>query len=88
MSGLIWIQTVCQSYQQIALVGNELKGLKREAEFTHCLQITFANSLFVRPDLDPNCLLKLSADSISNNELKGLKREVELTHCLLSVICC
>ena len=31
------LQTVCKSYQQPALVGNELKGLKREVELTHCL---------------------------------------------------
>ena len=29
LSGLIWIQTVCKRYQQMTLVGNELKGLKR-----------------------------------------------------------
>ena len=33
---------------------------------TEChLLITFANSLKVKPDLDPNCLKKLSADCIS-----------------------
>ena len=28
LSGLIWIQTVCKSYQQMTLVGKELKDIE------------------------------------------------------------
>ena len=32
LSGLIWVQTVCKSYQRTTLLGNELKGLTLKME--------------------------------------------------------
>ena len=77
LSGLIWAQTVCISYQQTLLIA--------PAKFFifFCRLLIFSKNYFrnyirvsnrlvpdqapyfVGPDLSPNCLLKLSADDTS-----------------------
>ena len=37
LSGLIWVQTVCKGYQQMTLVGKELR--KKERHLSYCIPI-------------------------------------------------
>ena len=55
MSVLIWIQTVCKGYQQKTQV-NEALTIFMLGKFAR---------FFVGPDLDPNCLQRLSTEDTS-----------------------
>ena len=71
LSGLIWAKTVSKVYQQRTLVGTfSFKINYFENSFRIAIIVSNSSDpdqaqLFVGPDLDPNCLKRLSADETS-----------------------
>ena len=86
LAGLIWVQTVCQGYQQMTLLDKELYKLARFPRNTNILHLSIFSPIGVRGwGLDSRIILGIPENSIEHQDIwKGkldtFSRSSKLNH--------